>query len=719
MRWIVVGGVFAVLAVPFFVSNGMFFPFITGKGFLFRGIVEVIFFAWLVLAYADPAYRPKKSLMLYAVLGFAVVVAMADFMSENMMKSIWSNYERMEGLVTILHLAVYTIVAATVLNTEKLWMRFFQASVFASALMAFYGLFQLWGIFDVHQGSTRLDATLGNSAYLAVYMLWNIFFAVFLAVRERGWNLLRYAYTIIAILDVMILYHTATRGTIIGLIGGAFLTAVLVALFGEKKSAVRRYSAGVIIALVVVVGGFFAAKDTQFVRQSPVLERFASISLQDNTTKSRFMIWNMAWQGFKERPVLGWGQESFNFVFNKYYNPEMYAQESWFDRAHNVFLDWLIAGGILGLGGYLTLFGVAIYLMWCSKSHLSVVERSIFTGLLGGYFIHNFFVFDNLISYILFFSFLAYLAMSTKREEHSQTSLRKSVSPDGHVIVLAAVGALLVMYMVNYRPYMANLALIHSIDPGYGLTENLKAFQRVIAYDSFGTPEAREQLMLNVSRVVASPQAPDDLKKQFVDFAKEQMDIQAAEAPRDARYQLFAGNFWRNMGDYQKALGYLQNARELSPKKQAILMEIGSVYLNSGEYDKALEVLKEAYDLAPTYDDARIAYAVGAIYKGDNKLAEEILAPLNEQYGGAIPSELLLQAYVKRNDYQNALKIAEALVAQDPGDVSRHVSLAALYLQVGERVKAVEELKRAIELNPQFKDQGEYYIKEIQAGRNP
>jgi len=33
--------------------------------------------------------------------------------------------------------------------------------------------------------------------------------------------------------------------------------------------------------------------------------------------------------------------------------------------------------------------------------------------------------------------------------------------------------------------------------------------------------------------------------------------------------------------------------------------------------------------------------------------------------------------------------------------------------------EAIEELQIAIALNPEFKDQGEYYINEIQAGRNP
>ena len=49
-------------------------------------------------------------------------------------------------------------------------------------------------------------------------------------------------------------------------------------------------------------------------------------------------------------------KDTFNYLFNENYNPKMWAHEQWFDRAHNVFLDWLVATGLLGLGFYLLLY---------------------------------------------------------------------------------------------------------------------------------------------------------------------------------------------------------------------------------------------------------------------------------------------------------------------------------------------------------------------------
>ena len=56
---------------------------------------------------------------------------------------------------------------------------------------------------------------------------------------------------------------------------------------------------------------------------------------------------------------------------------------------------------------------------------------------------------------------------------------------------------------------------------------------------------------------------------------------------------------------------------------------------------------------------------------------------------------------------------------QKPDDPQLHVSLAAAYLSNGNRKESIAELQKAIELNPDFKKQGEFYIGEIRAGRNP
>jgi len=122
LRTIVVAGIFAIPAVvPFIVSSSLFFPFITGKNFTFRIITEIIFAAWLLLALRHHEYRPKFSWIGGAVAVFMGILLLADIFAENPGKAFWSNFERMEGFVSLFHMAMYFVVAGSTLLTEKIW----------------------------------------------------------------------------------------------------------------------------------------------------------------------------------------------------------------------------------------------------------------------------------------------------------------------------------------------------------------------------------------------------------------------------------------------------------------------------------------------------------------------------------------------------------------------------------------------------------------------
>jgi len=53
LRWVALGGIFFVPFVSLVVANNLFFPFITGKAFVFRILVMLATGAWLILAFSD------------------------------------------------------------------------------------------------------------------------------------------------------------------------------------------------------------------------------------------------------------------------------------------------------------------------------------------------------------------------------------------------------------------------------------------------------------------------------------------------------------------------------------------------------------------------------------------------------------------------------------------------------------------------------------------
>src|SRR3989344_5726568 len=528
LRWIVAIGGFAIPAViPFIVTGSMFFPFITGKAFAFRIIVEIIFGAWLLLALCDKNYRPKFSWILGALGVFLFVILLADIFAENPLKAFWSNFERMEGFVSLFHMALYFLVAGATLINEKFWnwTNFFRLNILTSIVMSSYGFLQLAGKITINQGGVRLDGTFGNATYLAGYMLMMIFLALFLFSKENNkwWKGI---YSVTIIFNLIILYSTATRGALLGLIGGLILTAVIIAIFEKQNKTLRKISIGVAVAVIALSGIFFAVRNTDFVQSRPSLARLTSISASNSDAQARFMVWNMAWQGFKERPILGWGQEGFNFVFNKYYNPDMYGREQWFDRTHSILFDWLVAGGILGFLGYYSILVMAFLYIWGfkkipdSKFNFSVTEKALLTGLLAAYWFQNVFVFDNVVSYILFFSFLAYLhsdrSINIKKIESlpavSEGDANRFYTP---IVIIVLI---VVLWFVNVKNILTSADLIKALSgqPG-GITKNLEYFQSALNRGSFADQEIREQLMQAATNVVSSSNGAvtNDIKSQF------------------------------------------------------------------------------------------------------------------------------------------------------------------------------------------------------------
>jgi O-antigen ligase len=204
-RWMALSALFLLPLTPLIVANSFFFPFITGKAFYFRVLAEIAVAGWAVLAVADARYRPKFTPVSIAVLAFIVWMFIADLFAPNAPKAFWSNFERMEGWVLLIHLGGFFLAASAVLGVERKWRAWFLTSLAVSVLVIGYAFFQEVGVLAVHQGQTRLDATFGNSIYLAIYLLFNVFIAGWLAFTEqRAW--LKYILVALAGISIIFLF---------------------------------------------------------------------------------------------------------------------------------------------------------------------------------------------------------------------------------------------------------------------------------------------------------------------------------------------------------------------------------------------------------------------------------------------------------------------------------------------------------------------------------
>ncbi|HSE34991.1 MAG TPA: O-antigen ligase family protein, partial [Candidatus Paceibacterota bacterium] len=445
----------------------------------------------------------------------------------------------------------------------------------------------------------------------------------------------------------------------------------------------------------------------------------------DLTTSSRFMIWEMSWEGFKERPILGWGQENFLYVFSKYYDPKMWNQEPWFDRSHDVFFDWLIAGGALGLLSYLSMFGAAVWLMWRKlRDRLSVVERAILTGMLAGYFVHNIFVFDNLTSYLVFFALLGYLhALSVDvdgvHEHKAKKDAPRALEAQDALVATALIIAMTagLVYALNIRNINANIALIDAIRVGVKPIGNGKfeiPIADVASKDLFGRTEAREQLG-QMAFQATDPRIPPELRNEFYQLTSRAFEDEVTRDPTNMRTRSFAGMFYSRFGQNEKALEHYAKAIELSPTRQSTYIDLTSMYLNAGNFGKAVENAKIAYELEPAYPESRIFYAIALIYNNQSAEADEVLVPF-----AGMPQaydQRIVNAYGNTKRFDKVIALVGEKIAGGDATGRDHLSLAGAYLELGQKQKAIEEIEVAITMDASLKEQGQKIIESIRTGK--
>ncbi len=574
------------------------------------------------------------------------------------------------------------------------------------------------------------------------------------------------------ILNLIVLFYTQTRGAQIGFIIGVFVSAIIL-FFGGKKfedlKMMRKVSLGIVTIILVGFIGLISLKNTSFIQNSSTLNRLAQVSSfanpvyffnkageiktelysptstyttlfnqsGDGTFTSRLLNIKMALAGFKERPVLGWGQDNYFYVFSKHNDPRMYSQEPWFDRTHNVFMDWLIAGGILGLLAYLSLYFSAIWTMWFSKfarNHKNTkqefIEKSLLTGLLIAYFIHNIFVFDNLISYILFVFVLVTIHLNFRgNKEMVEERAISTKDAKSKLIIFAPVVVILLcvsLYYLNFVYIKANREIIAGLSPQKkdsesaidALNRGLNSFNKASLVGGMATLESREQFaqfglsLVDQLKAANIPQTAEYLPV-YTTVSNYLDAISVAYKPLvdiknpDPRSLSIYATFLRNINKNDEALKYGKMAYELAPKKQTIAQEYVQELLSAGQFAEANTVAKQMYLDDTSYPLAKTMLALSDVYVGNFADAETLLKN-GEKYD---LNQALEKAYFATNNLDRLIPLLKSNIKLDPTDIQSIVLLAESYVDNGQKYMAINVLNDLAAQKPELKEEIDAYIK--------
>ena len=729
LRW----GIFASLFLPLIIFSQYISPFHFGKMVLFRSLVAVMAVIYILLVISDKKYLPRWTPIVIAFTIFTGIYALTSFTGVDFNYSFWGTLERMGGLFSFLHFWVFFIILVSLIRDRKSWEKILKISIFVgllSILFAYGQYFKMGDFFVGWQHEGRVIGTIGNAALFAGYLLFVLFLSIYFLIKKKINIRERFFYGLVLILGIPVLHMTAVRGSIIAFWGGLFLLG-LIYLFLFKKRKVKVYVSIALIILLILVGFIWLNKDKEWVKDIGWLERITSISLETRTLQTRLWSWHSGWQGFKERPVLGWGPENFVLAHAKHFDARHFTSmgsETIWDRAHNIVLEILTTMGIIGLLSYLSIFAVVYYLLIKSfrKKRIKLTTFAVFGVMLIVYFFHNLFIFDTMANYFMFFLVLGYINFITSPKSVFKKLIpSREKKPNTFLIIVLVILAIILIYKTNIEPVLANYACTRAIIAGKAGNgqQALNKYQQALSYKTYqGKYETRHKLATFVIQYSEINQMERRAKQELLNYAIREVKKNIESHPLDYIPYLYLGRLYiflipEEAGAGQKAEEAINKALSINNKNPRVWYELGQAKLSQKKYDEAVGMFEKALELNP--EVAQSYWFLGISYAKTGELEEAIkyieqAAEKGYDYKKSVSNIIrLIDIYSQLGDYYKIIDLYEAGIELQPQNAQWHTSLAVAYAKVGDYDKAVESALKSAEIDESFKEEAEAFIKSL------
>lgn len=409
-----------IFTIPLITTPLFVFSFTPSKTFLFFILTEIALGLWIYLIWTHREYRPKKHSLLISGIVFLSLYTLAGLFGADPNNSFWSSLSRMSGLITLYHVGIFILILGTVVRNSKTWKIMLRASVLSAAIIAIVSYFEPYG-FNLMQLSTHNGSLVGNSSYAGPYLLANVFFALYLAQTTSSTK--EKVSTLACALAIILSPLLFSLKEIPHLLDSP------VSLLGNARAASGALIIGIILYGIVLlpykkikfllgVGlGFtlITAITLSFIPSSPVRN-----ILENQGVGSRIVWWDSAYEAIREKPILGWGPENFNYAWYRHFNPEIFqeqyglGQEADSDKPHNTYIALAVTGGLTSLLAYLCIIFVT-YRSFSSDPRSYAAWIAGFTALA----LHNILFFDTISSLLVTGIILAF-ALSRPANEVSK-----------------------------------------------------------------------------------------------------------------------------------------------------------------------------------------------------------------------------------------------------------------------------------------------------------
>lgn len=610
LRWIGVALLFATTLVPVILLQEVAYPFVVPRAAWLRVVA-----AGLTAALALLVVRHEVRLHLrsdpfaIALVLYVAIAALTAIPGVSLTHSLYGDLSRMGGVLTwAAYVVVYLSVGVLLTSGEQIQLLRF--SVLLGAGVGGLALVQaIKGL--------PVKGLQGNAAYVGIYCLVTLTASLYLLQgQEKGafWRGLLSLGGALCFAGVVV---SGERGPLLGL-GLALVAAVVIALPGESRAPGRLRVLGLAILLLIAL--LSAIRGTESIERFPRVARVVNTSSVDGGVAFRLLMWQTGLKQAARQPIAGIGMENFIVAFNQRFPSEIYRKypgEANVDRAHNAYLEALVAAGVPGLLAFSGLWLAALWGLYRGyrAGRIDRTELGLLSGGILGYAAYLFFWFDDHSSMVALVVLLG-VAMSRACGPLIELGEKRPLNLPRRVSVGAAIG-LIALVAVRHAalPAVAAVRVAPALSAeALPLETRLEAYRAAAAV---GAPEAQEVILsyaefLEAQRGAMPALRTDPHRRPLVNTALQDAiarvdQHQAWDPHNDAWWRARSGVlssaavFYQDARYHQLALRDIGRAIEISPTRTGHWYHLSNLRLLGGDAAGAYAALEHARRLDPLH----------------------------------------------------------------------------------------------------------------------
>ncbi len=593
-----------VVAMPLIFWPDLYLTFELPKTVFFRSMVLVLLLLFILRAFFEEYMSLPR---IPKVLGWVMLFLLLTFILSTVFsvapwESFWGSYFRQTGLFT--HLTFWLFAAVFVISFEKRHVSFFFRCLgLCGIFVAFFGLLQhflpsLSGFWDVDFFLGRIFSTMGHPNALGTFLA--MIFPVFLWKSPLGndddkkKNLRRIFWIFSTLILLMAIFLTRGRGA---MLAAGFSGFVFLLIFFWRRGMRKVFCMTLLLPIFLGIFLFVGAKISP---HAPLFNRLSLQGENGRSVETRLLMWPATVRMIADRPILGYGLETFSLVFPKYAPKELLLLENFqyvADRSHNEFLDIAATTGTFGLAAWILFLSVILFYALRNCDLRSVAAGCGILALL----VANQFSFSTTVHWALFWFFVGCIVLlNFEKKSYTLPFFRRKLL-SFCVLVVSFLAILFVIWTTSVRALVADryFRLAQNSAENGDFLSSLDSFQLAVntfSFQHFYNLSGARMLMSFADRL------PRELRNIFLDPSREFLkNMGKNETSRDPHFFLASGILARLEGDFEVSLRIFVRAHELAPHAPALLLEWGMALADAGKYREAIAKYEEYVSLAPPY----------------------------------------------------------------------------------------------------------------------